>query len=576
MYLRNVKVRNFRSFWSESAKPAVDIELARGVNYIAGPNNVGKSNLLRALAMALDPRAYPYDANLDRPMGWRADTQSTVVLEFRTQPDTRGPIGTLLKYVAAYEETVSGFKAPSAASQGRITFYVEHVKDTRKELFLANGAGAIKGDARALEKALAQFRRVVRFVDIRSGEDLRSLLQRGFKEILGSVIGEEHGPAMVEAGKCRDAYVTALGHVLRPVARHVQERIAKYVRDVQDVDLRPDVPSVEDAIAGARVHVQDAVWTALDQKGTGVRGATLLMLLSFIAESSRKAVVFAIEEPESFLHPEAHRELGHGLEEFTKRTDVSLVVTTHSPFLFRADGRGRNKLFTVRKVTEGRSSVGEERPEVARTELLGSQVFARFLQRADELSGKARLVLVVEGHTDRQYLQLAAEKTGLSLAGIDILPCEGAMDAAFQAVTLRGLIDPSTSVSALFDGDENGDKSARLLTSKGWQNKSQVLCYRQWVDPHNQPVEAEDMFPTAVLERFLAEVGESGHLSGKNQRGKTTEWHVELTALGKDAFLAWLGRNADADAFTRWSALIGKLRELAARAGEAGSQRTGD
>jgi len=58
MYLKTLKIKNFRSFWSDDAKPTVDIELAPGVNYFAGANNVGKSNLLRALALALDTKAY--------------------------------------------------------------------------------------------------------------------------------------------------------------------------------------------------------------------------------------------------------------------------------------------------------------------------------------------------------------------------------------------------------------------------------------------------------------------------------------------------------------------------------------
>jgi predicted ATPase len=571
MYLHSVRVRNFRSFWSDDARPSADIDLCRGVNYLAGANNSGKSNLLRALAMALDGQAHPYQPETDRPHQKRADTQSTVTLDFRFSTKPRGPLQTLVRYVNEYEQTVAGSKGPTYASRGIIQYYVQAAHGKRQEYFLAAGAGAQKGSHEKLNLALEQFRKVVRFVDIRSGEDLQSLLKRGFREILGTVVREEQDTAIDAARQKRDEYIKALEHALQPLATHVQERIRRYVRDIQRVQLVPSVPDVEDAIAGAQFLLQDAVLTDLERKGTGVRGATLLMLLSFIAQRSRRAVVFVIEEPESFLHPEAHRELGDGLEIFAERPDVSVLVTTHSPFLFRSDRLGdKARLFTVKKDEQGRSIVQEGKAEIARSELLGSPVFTALLARAEALPSSAKLVLVVEGRTDLEYLVLAARKLSMPLDHIHIVAAGGAKEAAFQAITLRGL-GASHLVSALFDQDENGKRAQEILLGGKWQKNTDVLSYALWVPPENVDVEAEDMYPNTTFARFFAKHEEAIVIDGKQRRPSGT-WRYSLTEQGKRALLSWLEGSGTPEDFVNWGRLITTLNQIIGKR-EAADQR---
>ncbi|MFT3764776.1 MAG: AAA family ATPase [Minicystis sp.] len=557
MRLTKVTLWNFRSFWSDNDRvPAVDLSLTPGVNYFAGPNNAGKSNLLRAVALALDPQATCNHA-IDRPQA-KMSGPVGVELEFAAGPDPSSAVKQLLEDIDAYEQTVEGFQDSSLASEGIVRLLVEYFEGGhREERFLTRATyehGRGLGLDHLRQGAVAHFHKVVRFVDIKSGEDLQSLLQRGFKEILGSAVSAEHAQEMKAARKARDAYIEALQQVLLPVARHVEERIRRYVRGIEEVDLVPDVPPIEDAIADARVFLKDAVRTALEQKGTGVRGAMLLLMLSFIADSSRSAVVFGIEEPEAFLHPETHRELGAGLERFTQRPGVTMLVTTHSPFIFRSDGGdGRSAVFVVRKGADGRSSVAQDVAEAARTDLLGSRVLSSLIQKADEVPETAKLVLVVEGWTDRRYLEIAAQRLGIAFDTVHLVAAGGAVAAAVQTVTLRGMHLPERLVVALFDGDDDGRVGQKLLVDKfKLKNRVDVLSYEHWIAPDNVSVEAEDLFGKDVIEMFLREPGNDGFLDEKKRRPTTGGWHYGLTKDGKSAFVSWLEKQTDVMLFEKW------------------------
>jgi Predicted ATP-dependent endonuclease of the OLD family len=71
MRLRRIRIKNFRSIYVDDEKgyEDLDMQLSPDGNYIVGPNNVGKSNILRALRLALRPESAPeYDPQLDQPI----------------------------------------------------------------------------------------------------------------------------------------------------------------------------------------------------------------------------------------------------------------------------------------------------------------------------------------------------------------------------------------------------------------------------------------------------------------------------------------------------------------------------
>lgn len=80
MKLVRIEVRNYRSLFVDEQDRAFAVDLSGGMNVLVGRNNCGKSNVLRAIALALDP-AHPYDPATDLP-GVMPFAYPTVTLTF--------------------------------------------------------------------------------------------------------------------------------------------------------------------------------------------------------------------------------------------------------------------------------------------------------------------------------------------------------------------------------------------------------------------------------------------------------------------------------------------------------------
>lgn len=565
MRLTQIRVKNFRSIFDDGRRKRETLELSPHGNYLAGPNNVGKSNIIRALQLALRPgssQKYHPDTDIPKQKKW---AYPTITLDFQMQRK-RGPYKTLLKYVDRYEKSVQGVNSATYASNEFVRFHVQYTTEpeSRQELFLASGAGSRKGDQDLLDKALQQFYEVVRLVDIESGESLEGLLQRGFDELFTTVLSERFRNEIDNAHSQRRSYKDQLERsLLGPVASFIEEEIPSHVPGVESVRIDPNIESLDDALANVDIHMDDAVDTPLEYKGTGVRAAVIQMFMSFIANSSRRAVVFAIEEPEVFLHPEGHASLGDRIESFTDRSDISLVVTTHSPFILAKKSEAR--VFTVSKRSNGqtiveRSAQGESSIREARQLLTGSATVPTALDIIESVPEEARLILVVEGRTDRTYLRTAAKLADDDLLdSIHIAPSEGADTAVKDAVVLRAIFEEDKDVAVLLDDDGVGTGAYQVMTGKlKFQGKYEASKYSRWQPKYGQDVEAEDLFDEALIKSFVDEYGRET-LDGYMERRKDGK-HFEITSSAKEKFCVWVEEKAQKRHCETWIELLDDLR----------------
>lgn len=570
MKLTHIKLSNFRSFLDEH-----EFEVADGANFIVGPNNCGKSNLISALELSMDPEAV-FVPERDRPavtQGVGGPRQTRITLTFKGT-DRGSPQTTLLDRARKYELALRekqgrdpSRRARTYADDGEIRRVVTFgAQGARQVSYQAKGLGAVSLPVDSQEHTAleSQFLRVVRFGVVHSGEDLESVLNGKFREILQLVINDHLSSQLTETEKLRERYVKGLRTVLlKPLRDRVFERVSTVFSEIKIVDLLPNVPTISDTLSSVGITLADAASTELKGKGTGLRGAVLISMLQYLAEQSRRSLVLAVEEPEAFLHPGAQEGIAKQLEKLAERSEVTLLVTTHSPHIVsrRADAR----VTELRKSKDGNtrlaaSACGNE----DRAELLGSlytdRGLARVLEQATTVPADTRAVVVTEGYTDGLFLRYGLAAAGREdlINGIHFIDAGGAKKVVFQAV----LADSATQlpVIAILDQDPHGKSARDHLKEFGWSTTDHIISLSAWprrCGDGNHEIEIEDLIPLAAAQAISELLGDDAHDATQRCRGKThysysKAWkELAITRLpgelrGKDLRdLVWLGEEIE-------------------------------
>jgi hypothetical protein len=335
-------------------------------------------------------------------------------------------------------------------------------------------------------------------------------------------------------------------------------------------DLLPTLQRVLPEVAGLELTPGSAGWDVrvLDVEGFPVASQTVratfgAAVAAHLVRRGADLPAIVVEEPEAFLHPAAQETLRDELLEIGVAADAPVLLTTESPFVLPRHPDAR--IVAVARDTIGRTGVvGSATGDAPHAPLLGGMFrdggLAAVLDRTGAIPPEAEGVVVVEGGTDEAYLRLAARVLGREslLDRLAIHPAGGALPAALQAIVLRAETDLPLFV--LLDADEAGRRAHRTLTDRfQFTNRRQVTSYAEVIPDHPQGAEAEDVFDWRLVDRFVRERGDRG-IRGKRILVRD-EWHFDLTASSKSAFVGWLDEHARPEHLRRWGQVLDLLAE---------------
>ena len=186
---------------------------------------------------------------------------------------------------------------------------------------------------------------------------------------------------------------------------------------------------------------------SLDDWGSGTKNRTLIFLNILNAkrsqqmeegmESDKITPVILIEEPESFLHPQAQAEFGRILQDLANNLQIQIIVTTHSPYLLCFKSPESNILLerdlkpkskdTSSHIIDTHSDLWYE-PFV---NALGINAMD-FGPMKDLIFCERSKILLVEGLIDKEYFQYFQDKKfgkNALRSDIEIFPYDGADNA---------------------------------------------------------------------------------------------------------------------------------------------------
>lgn len=570
MRLATVEIRDYRSIFVDDGVPPLRLELAEGANTLVGQNNCGKSNVLRAVSMAIDPNHEFCDGDVPGPRPF-----SYPIITLRFVGDRSSDVdAAVLEAAEAFERELVGQTGSTRAAQGEVVLRVSWVPGdagvTRREQIVGFGdAHPPAGDWQELQRrAIDELRSAVRFVLISSGESIESVLEGNFREILHSVVRERLKDEFETAERSRNEYVSGLQEsLLRPLRDRLAADVRGLFPEIGGVALSPDVSSIERTLSNVGVNIDDVVTTPLAGKGTGVRGGLLVAMLSYLALNATRGMVFAVEEPEAFLHPAAQEQLRDHLEQLASVAGVSLLVTTHSPFIVTRSEHGR--VFCLGKDKDGRTRVSESaRGDADHAPLIGGLLrettIESLLSASSALPPGTEAVVLVEGEGDRFCIEHAANLVGRPdlLEGIALIPTGGTTRLVAQAVISNAAFDGPVLV--VVDNDEPGREARDRILKGGFGiSKKYVITYAQLYDDtwQHEPIEAEDVFDPELIEDFRTAHGDS--VVAGSKRRPDGKFHYDFDQVAKEALNAWLREKTKPEHVEKWIELILLLRERA-------------
>lgn len=162
----------------------------------------------------------------------------------------------------------------------------------------------------------------------------------------------------------------------------------------------------------------EAVSVGLENWGSGTQNRTWILMTLFHARRISQAAtsaakitpIIVIEEPESFLHPSAQAEFGKIIQDLADEFRVQVIAATHSPYML-SQHRPESNILLSRRLEKNRLR------ETTREDTTGErwmEPFAlalgldneQFKPWRDALFSNKDSILMVEGETDREYMQL--------------------------------------------------------------------------------------------------------------------------------------------------------------------------
>ncbi len=461
MRLVSITVENYRSI-TKAHRVAIGERTV-----LVGPNNEGKSNILKALVAAMDTLTSSlvrvvrtgsgrvivgnrsrevYDWETDFPIALQSSKpqgESVIILDFRPTKEEieqfKSQIGSKLKDSLPLRVCLG----PQGA---KISVYKK-----------GPGGPALTKKSEAIAKFVASRVEFQHIPAVRTAESAQ--------RIVGDLVDRElarleANPEYVETIK---KIATLQQPVMEALSAGIKQTLVKFLPRVRDVRVEiPESARYRAVRRACEILVDDGTRTSLVSKGDGVQSLAALALMRHAAETAAKGknLVLAIEEPESHLHSHAIHEIREVLGELSERHQV--VLTTHNPLFVDRVRPTANIL-----VSGGRAKPAKCIDDVRK--VLGVRASDNLLHAA--------LVLVVEGSDDVLSLRalLANASTKLASAfGSNVLVLDwlqGATNLGYKVGLVKAAV---CSAHCILDDDKAAHGAVEKAKAEGVVSLAEV------------------------------------------------------------------------------------------------------
>lgn len=371
---------------------------------ICGSNNVGKTNFLRALDLffSLDKDKFntkediPYDIE-EGKRGGGYNTRITGWFEDQKNND---------KY-----QVTTIYKRQK--NEGNIL----EIKATKNR----NELSASEANSEA-NKIIKEFRYL--FVES-SNVDIPKIIAEIIDEEVLSLGLDTLRKRQTEPLVKLEAFIESSKTALEQIEQGIDKYLNEFITSIPGIDNRDwtikilftEIKKLREALSGLiDFTLYDKNNTKMESKGSGIQRIIFLSILKYIAEKTKKRIIWGIDEPESFLQPALQKRVYSILSEIAKKQ--SIIFTTHSQYFVDISNLQNTYLFEANyEKKEYVRKQGEEFYRV-KTFTRGDLGELEKIQNIKKHLGISRndnweimkYNLLVEGDEDKKYLETLMDK----------------------------------------------------------------------------------------------------------------------------------------------------------------------
>ncbi|WP_082663954.1 MULTISPECIES: AAA family ATPase [unclassified Guyparkeria] len=313
MDLIDVRVRNFRSIESEQHIPI------RKSMTLVGPNNSGKTNILRAIQVLFTgySNSYGYARDSDLTFGvGRARTSITAT--FDGDPESEPDVYEAIDELHALQGT---------ERKGEKISLNLYFTDTNTPVYsIFPNIKRPTGNTKAAQYSRTHIGLVNRLLGgfslhyVPSAKSVDDIYNDLLNPFLRRKVSQVIAPHLSDIDASLSEAASALNDELADA-------------QLSDFEASFSLPqqSVEELVSGFDFMISDPQMTPIHEKGMGIQTTALLAAFRWITKQEKeggKKVLWLLEEPESYLHPYLASNCNSILENLSK--DSTVIKTTHS------------------------------------------------------------------------------------------------------------------------------------------------------------------------------------------------------------------------------------------------------